>query len=206
MVSGETQSGSANTLIAGFLGLRAELKTNRRAQIGASIIAALFALLALFQISDAVDSMRGNYAEQALRLDRTGDIGSEKDWPERAASSRAIRDSYERRLWVAESEGVAAANLSDWVTNAAREAGLSKLQIKVDITRSKGLPADYRRLTATLVSQENEAGLYQFLGRIEDAAQLIVIDHLQVQQIPTSRLEATLVAYARIRPLVAAPK
>jgi hypothetical protein len=175
-----------------------EIKTNRRALIGIGAVAALLIVYALTLIDDGVAAMRATYADRLIQRQQTLSVGNEKDWPARANASASLRAAYEARLWTAESEGVAIANLSDWVTNAGREAGLERLQVKIEVARPKGIPADYRRLTASVTSQETEAALYAMLNAIETAPHLVTVERLQIQQRPVPRFEATLVAYVRI--------
>jgi hypothetical protein len=175
--------------------LRAELKTNRRAVAGLLAIGCLAAGYGFLGLGDAIDSLRGSYVEATYRLERQIAAGREKEWPARAAASGETRRSLESRLWKGESEGMARADLQDWVTTNAREAGLERVQVKIELAKPKGLPADFREVTATITALDTEASLIAFLHRIKGETRLLVVDHLNVRAQPIASLEMKLVAY-----------
>jgi hypothetical protein len=177
---------------------RRELKTNRRAVIGLLALGCLVAGYGLLSLDDAIDSLAGTYREATHRLERVIASGGEKDWPARATASTGIRKSLEARLWKGESEGMARADLQDWVTNTARDAGLEKAQVRIELTKPTGMPADFRQLTATITALDTEASLLALLDRIKREPRLLVVDHLLVRQQPVPSLEMKLVAYAAL--------
>lgn len=173
----------------------AELKTNRRAAAGLLAIGCLAAGYGLLGLDDAIGGLRGSYADAARRLERQVESGRETEWLGRAAASGELRRSLEKRLWNSESEGMARADLQDWVTTNARAAGLEKVQVKIELVKPAGLPANFRQVTATINSLDTEVSLIAFLDRIKSEARLLVVDHLQVRTQPISTLEMKLVAY-----------
>jgi hypothetical protein len=178
--------------------LRTELKTNRRAAVGLLVLGCLAAGYGLLILDGAIGSLGTSYSEASHRLERVIASGREKDWPARAAASAAMRKSLEARLWKGESEGMARADLQDWVTNNAREAGLEKAQVRIELIKLKEMPADFRQLTATITALDTEVSLLAFLDRIKREPRLLVVDHLLVRQRPVPSLEMKLVAYAAL--------
>jgi type II secretion system (T2SS) protein M len=179
-------------------GLLAELKSNRRAVVGLLAILALVAGYGLLPLGDAIDATRASYIDAHMRLWRIAAAGDEKDWPARAEASRTLREALDKRLWAAESDGVAQANLQDWVTGAGRAVGLEKLRVSVELTRPKGLAPDLRQIVATISAVQTDTALMRFLDRIALQPHLLVVDRLHVQQRPITLLEMTLISYARI--------
>jgi hypothetical protein len=179
-------------------GLFSELQTNRRAAGGLLVIAILAGGYGLFPLGDASDALRGSYVQASLRQERIAGAGTEKDWPARAEASTALREALEKRLWPAESEGVARANVQDWVTAAGRDAGLDKLRVTIELTRPKGLAPDLRQVIATINASFTDTTLIRFLERAARESHLLVIDRLHVQQRPVAMIEMTLIAYARL--------
>lgn len=177
-------------------GFWAELKTNRRALAGVLAVALLVLGYGLLQFNDAIDGKRSLYRHEASQLQRTVALGAEKNWPARAKESTATRQALEGRLWKFESEGVALANFQDWVTAAARDAGLGRLQVKIDVAHPKDMPANFRQLTATVVAVPKEESLIAFLDRIQREPHLLVVDALHVQQQPAPTLQMTLLTFA----------
>jgi len=197
-----TVQGSIAERAAGLLSLfgqlRAELKANRRAAAGLLAVGCLLAGYGLVTLDDAVGALRTRYIETGHRLDRLAAIGQEKDWPARAALSEQMRASLEGRLWKGDSEGIVQADIQDWITNHAREAGLEKVQASIEITKPQKLPVDYRMAVATIKALDTESSLVSFLDRIQRNPQLLIVDRLQVRTRPTPAMEMKLVAYALI--------
>lgn len=177
-----------------------EFSGNRRAQAGLAVIALLLAALGWSRLDTAVERLRREEAQQRQLLERIVALRGEGQWVERAAASDTLRRALEDRLWPAESEGAAAANLSDFVTNVGRQAGLINVQVKVDIGRPKPLPGDYRQLLATVSALPSVPSLLAFLDRLQQEPHLLRVERLVIQQQPLPRLDLTLVALARLPP------
>jgi hypothetical protein len=176
--------------------LLAEARSNRRAALGLAVAGLLLAAVGAGRLDDAVDAMRRSYLQQAQLLQRLAAAGG--DWKDRAAASSATRRALEGRLWSAESEGVAGANLADWVSRAAHASGLTELQVKVELAALKDLPANRRQLTATITALQTEPAMIAFLEQIEQEPRLLVVERLHVVEQPLPRLEMTLLAQAEL--------
>jgi hypothetical protein len=187
-------------LLAPAQALWEELKANRRAGWGVFAIALLAGLYGVLLLGDAADATRASYLEAAVRLHRIEAQSRETYWSARAASSNTLRRALEARLWAADSDGVARANMQDWVTNAGRAAGLERLRLSIELTSPPGLPADLRRVTATIAAVPNEVSLLKFLGLIARDPHLLVVDRLHAQVQPVPMIEMALSTYAELHP------
>jgi hypothetical protein len=176
----------------------AELKGNRRAVLGLLAIAVLAGGYGLLLLGDAIDGLRGSYAEARLHLDRTVSAGTRTDWLARARTSTTARAAFENRLWPADSDGVARADLQDWITAAGHEAGVERLRVALELRRPGGLAPDIREVVATIAALQTEPALMRFLERIESAPHLLAVERLHVRQLPVASLDMTLISYARI--------
>ena len=78
-----------------------ELRTNRRALAGLLVVILLVVGDGLFLLRDATMAKRAGYARELVRLQRVAAVGQERDWPQRATASAAIRAQLEDRLWIA---------------------------------------------------------------------------------------------------------
>jgi hypothetical protein len=179
-------------------GLMNEFGSNRRATIGVLAIGVLIGGYGLLALIDATDGLRATYGLEMQRLHRVAATEQETNWPERAASSAEVRENLDKRLWSAESEGGALADLQEWVTRTGREVGIDKLQVQVEVAKPKGMPSDIRQVTATINAPQTEDGMIQLLARIASEPHLLVIDRLRVQQRPVPRLEMNLLAYTKL--------
>jgi hypothetical protein len=187
-----------STVVGSVLGFWTELQTNRRAAVGLLLIAALVAGYGLFSLDDAAARLRSFGSHEHLRLQRVVEIGQEHDWPERVTTSAQLRQALEARLWAAESEGVARADIQDWISGIGREVGLPMLDIRIELTRPAALPSGLRQVTATITAQPIEEAVTAMLDRIERAPHLIVVERLNLKQQPAPFLEMVLIAYAKI--------
>lgn len=187
--------------LAGLAGsVFAELKTNRRAALGLLAITLLAGIYGLMLAGSAVDAMRGSYVAARLHLARISQAGHAASWPARARASTALREALERRLWPADSGGVARADLQDWIARAAAKAGLHKVRVTLSIARPKGLPTNIREVSATISAAGSGIGTaaFRLLDLVESDPRLLVTDRLHVQEQPVPALDMTLVSYARI--------
>jgi hypothetical protein len=191
-------SARRSAVVGSVLGFWAELQTNRRAAAGLLLIAALVAGYGMLSLDDATARLRSFGSREHLRLQRIVEIGQERDWPERVTASARRRQALEARPWAAESEGVARADIQDWISGIGREVGLPMLDIRIELTKPAALPPGLRQITATITAQPVEEAVTAMLDRIERAPHLIVVDRLNLKQQPAPFLEMVLVSYARI--------
>lgn len=174
-----------------------QLGTNRRAAGGLIVIVALLALYGVFVLDDLNNAKRRAYREQIAQTQRSLAISKDKNWPSRAEESAVVRTALEKRMWQFESEGVALANLQDWMTAAGRDAGLGKLLVKIDVARPKDLGANMVQFSATITASQTEESLRKFLEKIERDPHLFIVQTMHVQRRP-NLLEMTLLTYANI--------
>ncbi len=177
---------------------RAELGANRRVMAGLLVVVALAAVYGLVLLHRASETMRQSYVREMQQLQRVVTVAGERDWQHRAETSAGLLGALRERLWLAESDGVARANIQDWAIALGREVGLGVLEVRTEVVQPKLLPPDMRQITAIITAQPSETALIALLARIEQAPHLGVIDRLNVRQQPGPMLEMVLVSYARI--------
>ncbi len=185
-------------LVRQALALRDELKTNRRALAGLIAVLSLVSLYGLLLLDDAVAARRAAFRAEASLIQRAAAVAGDSDWTTRAKQSSEALAKLEARLWSFENEGVALANMQDWITTAGREAGLGKMQVRVELAKPKGVSADIRQLTATITAIQEEPSLTAFLDRIAREPHMLVVDQLHVEQRPAGTMQMTLVSYAKL--------
>jgi len=192
---------SIGAAVGGLSGLAVrlwtELKTNSRASAGLLIIIGVLGLYGLLTLADVIEANRSAYRQQVVQTQRALSISQDKDWPARAKQSADVRAALEKRLWQFESEGVALANIQDFLTAAGRDAGLTKFQVRIDVGRVKDLGAETRQFSATISATQTEEALQKFLEKIQRAPSLFVVESMHAQQRPPT-LQMTLQTYARI--------
>ena len=178
--------------------LWAELSTNRRAAWGVIAIAVLLAAYGLVGLRDATQRAEAAYQAEAVMMQRIAAIARERDWPQRESASAALRASLQQRLWTADSEGLAQANLQAWISGIGREVGLPMFDIRITAAKLANMPPDLREITATISAQPSEPALIALLERLARAPHLTTVSRLHVREQPGPMLELVLVGYARI--------
>lgn len=175
-----------------------ELRGNRRAQLGLVLIILLIAGYGFSLLRHATAQVEARYRRDAQMLARIVAAEREKDWPQRAQDSAAALSALDQRLWHAETEGIAQADLQAWIRNVGRELGLPVLDIRVEAAKLKDSPTELRQITATVTAQPTEIAVIDLLERLEQAPHLTVVARLHVRQQPSPALELVLTGYARI--------
>jgi hypothetical protein len=138
------------------------------------------------------------YAQKSAQLERIVAIEREHEWPQRAEESTKLLQVLESRLWTAESEGVAQADLQAWIGGVGHEIGMPMFDIRVESTKPKDLAPDLRQITATITGQPSEAAVVALLERIAEAPHLTIVSRLHIRQQPGPLIELVLVGYSRV--------
>jgi hypothetical protein len=175
-----------------------EVRANRRAQLGLILITVLIAGYGLSLLRGATIRSEASYQRDAQKLARLVATEAERDWPQRAKASAALRSDLDQRLWTAESEGVAQANLQALIASVGREIGLPMFDIRIEAAKLKNLPPELRQITATITAQPSETAVIALLERLDRAPHLTVVARLHIHEQPNPMLELVLVGYARI--------
>lgn len=179
-------------------GLWAESVTNWRAGIGLILIGALVGISGLVALHRATATEIAAYAQMNAQLERIVAIEREHEWPQRTEESAHLRQVLESRLWTAESEGVAQADLQAWISGVGHEIGMPMFDIRVESTKPKNLAPDLRQITATITAQPSEAAVVALLERIAEAPHLTVVSRLHIRQQPGPLIELVMVGYSRV--------
>lgn len=185
-------------LVGVVRGLWAESVTNWRAGIGLIVVGALVGVSGLAALHRATAVQIAAYAQKNAQLERMVAIEREHEWPQRAEQSAQLRQTLESRLWTAESEGVAQADLQAWIGGVGHEIGMPMFDIRVESTKPKDLAPNLRQITATITAQPSEATVVALLERIAQAPHLTVVSRLHIRQQPGPLIELVLIGYSRV--------
>lgn len=178
--------------------LIAELQTNRRAALGLLVIAALIALYGVMLLRGATERAIEAYGTEAAMLQRVTAVAQEKDWPLRATQSGAMLANMRQRLWTADSEGLAQADLQSWISTVGREIGLPIFDIRTEAAKVPNAPPDLWQITATITAQPSEPAVIALLERLAQPPHVTVVSRFHVRQQSGPMLELVLTGYARI--------
>lgn len=200
---------STTSLLTGRFGavvarLRAEIQKSQRLVLAlAALVVVLWVQLTLSLDSTIADRM-AKLAELKVEARRYNEIANDPQWPDRQAEAEASLQRSKHRLWLAESEGIARADLQEWLNRAARELGLGRPQVRgereLGLQASPGLTPIAAQLSADFTPQS----LAQFLARIAADDRLLVVLSLRVQKAQFARLDIVIATYMPSTPSASA--
>jgi len=191
---------STTSLLTGRFGavvarLRAEIQKSQRLALAlAALVVVLWVQLTL-SLDSAIADRTAKLAELRAEARRYNEIANDPQWPARQAEAEASLQRSKQRLWVAESEGIARADLQEWLNRAARELGLGRPQVRgereLGLQASSGLTPIAAQLSADFTPQS----LAQFLARIAADDRLLVVLSLRAQKAQFARLDIVIATY-----------
>ncbi|GIL41795.1 hypothetical protein [Roseiterribacter gracilis] len=170
----------------------AQLRQNRRLAIGAAVAALLVWVLALLALDGAIDGARARIETRQRDLARAARL-ADRDWTTVAAEAAARRADAEQRLWPIANEGLARAEFQEWITVAARNAGLARVQTRLELGEAPG--AGPRRLVASLTADLDGPALERLLATLATAPRLIVVQTMRLSEAPVPRVDLLLATF-----------
>lgn len=200
---------STTSLLPGRIGvlvgrLRAEIqKSQRLAWALAALVVILWVQLTL-SLDSAIADRTAKLAELKLEARRFTEVANDPQWPARQAEAEAGLQNSRQRLWVAESEGIARADLQEWLNRTARELGLGRPQVRGE--RELGLQAapGLTPIAAQLSADFTPQSLTELLARIAANDRLLVILSFRAQKAQFARLDLVIATYMPSAPTTSA--
>lgn len=174
--------------------LQAQLRANPRLAIGIAAIAVLIWLWLLLALSAAVERTRARVAERQQSVQRSARLAQGRDWLAEAAQAAAQRAEMNQALWPMANEGLARAEFQEWVTAAARGAGMSNVQTRIELGDPPGEKVALRRIQVTLSADLDGPSLERFLATLATTPRRISVQALRAIEQP-ARADLLLVAF-----------
>ena len=135
--------------------------------------------------------------QQQVRLARLEQSGQGDLWHRRRAETDLARVQAEARLWEAETDGIAQANLQSWIIEQANRAGLGRVEIQIGLQAGTNNPLKLRQFSAQIRGRFEPVALFKFLEAIASHDRLLAVNRLEVQTAPIVHFELVLDAYLR---------
>jgi hypothetical protein len=184
---------------------QAEVRNSGRLALAlAALLVVLWVQLTL-TLSSSIDDGVRRLADLSAETKRYAEIANDPQWPAKQAEAEASLQRVRQRLWVAESEGIARADLQEWLNRTARETGLGRPQVRGE--RELGLQATpgLIPIAAQLSADFTPQSLTQFLARVAAHDRLLVVLSLRAQKTQFQRIDIVVATYLPSAPAAAAP-
>jgi hypothetical protein len=135
--------------------------------------------------------------QKQLQLARLEQSGQGDLWHRRRAETDVARVQAEARLWEAETDGIAQANLQSWIIEQANRAGLGRVEIQIGLQAGANNPLKLRQLSAQIRGRLEPGALFKFLEAIASHDRVLVVNRLELQTAPAPHFELVLDAFLR---------
>jgi len=191
--SGLRHSGGLRRLTAAIGAMRRETKANPRVQIGLAAILLLIWGYGLISLFESVDAAGQRLADAELEIRRVSGLAGEPEWDARLIEAEALKARLLKRLWTAETEGQAQADLQEALSRVARESGFGRPQIRVD--RDPAPVLGMRGLGVTISGDFALQPLSAFLVKLAATDRILQVRSLRIVRQPLARVDMTMVTY-----------
>jgi len=109
-----------------------ELQSNTRLRVGLWLIAGIIAIYGILLLDDQRLKLQGEYKTTVARLHQLENIAQQADWTKRADEIKKLRQDLESKLWQANTQGLAEANLQAWFDKQLKELEINVQRLKVE--------------------------------------------------------------------------
>lgn len=157
-----------------LLPLIAQVRGNRRLQIGLSLIALIVLLWLLILLGDWRQARIAILQASEQRLEQTRTLARQKGWDERATEAGQMAEALKAEIPPAASLGLAQAELQGWLRQLA-DTQPAQLRLDVQPPVQLETPAGMVRVTATLSGSMPPSQVIQLISRIEGRQSLTAI-------------------------------
>lgn len=166
-----------------------------RLRLGCYAIGLILMLYAALVITDEVAAKQEQFSQISTRLLKIQRLAEDDRWEQRLQSEQATWDSWQQRLWLADSPSLARATVQAEFENIGRELALRAAQVRVGELEQQGpvytidveLRAQYRRDAAT-----------RLITWLAEHPKLLTINRLEVQLAGNRRIDLMLTAYVLV--------
>jgi hypothetical protein len=168
-----------------------------RSRILLGVLAFVVAAAGLTLVDEADSGIVLKLKQNQLQLARLEQLAHGDLWHRRRAETDVARVQAEGRLWEAETDGIARANLQSWIIEQANLAGLGRIEIQIGLEAGANNPLKLRQFSAQIRGRFEPAALFKFLGAIASHDRVLVASRLELQTLPVAHFELVLDAFLR---------
>jgi hypothetical protein len=174
-----------------------ELKNNTRLRMGLWAILSIVGLYFFLVLDDYQKTLISEFQTQETELGHLQAIFSDTAWKTRSKQTQKALLPLDEKLWPANSQGLAQADMQAWLNESIKLAKLKKTRIEVENPVPLENNADIWQISAKISAQFDLKGMYYLLYRIGIHKKWSRIEQLNIRRGKKSRFTMTVLAYFR---------
>jgi hypothetical protein len=168
-----------------------------RSRLLLGVLAFVGAAVGITLVDEADSGIVLKLKQNQLQLARLEQLAHGDLWHRRRSETDVARVQAEGRLWEAETDGIARANLQSWIIEQANKAGLGRVEIQIGLEAGANNPLKLRQFSAQIRGRFEPAALFKFLEAIASHDRVLVASRLELQTLPVAHFELVLDAFLR---------
>jgi hypothetical protein len=168
-----------------------------RSRLLLGVLAFVGAAVGITLVDEADSGIVLKLKQNQLQLARLEQLVHGDLWHRRRSETDVARVQAEGRLWEAETDGIARANLQSWIIEQANKAGLGRVEIQIGLEAGANNPLKLRQFSAQIRGRFEPAALFKFLEAIASHDRVLVASRLELQTLPVAHFELVLDAFLR---------
>ncbi|MEN9460212.1 MAG: hypothetical protein RIS84_232 [Pseudomonadota bacterium] len=172
-----------------------ELRNNTRLRLGIWLILAIVLGYSLLVMDDYRKQLATEHQTLAERLDKLETLVKQTVWTERATAAHALQVQVESKLWVANSKGLAQANVQAWLDSQLKVLKVAEPRLKVEAAVENSQHRNLWQVSGQIDGIFTPASMEQFLLNIATHPQWILVERLEIRQGQPSRFTMVVTAY-----------
>ncbi|ALG67807.1 hypothetical protein [Beggiatoa leptomitoformis] len=173
-----------------------ELQNNIRLRLGLWFILFILSAYGLLLLNDYRYKVMGEYTEANKRLAQLQSITQQQYWLERKQQVQTLRLDTESHLWLANSKGLAQANVQAWLSNQLKVAGIKEPRIKAEAAIDATQTAlNLWQVTAQVEAPFSVNSVNTLLLAITQNPQWLIIERFEIRSGQSMRFTLVVTAY-----------
>lgn len=178
--------------------IREQVRGNARLKVALLAAGALLALFLLQELDALRRSTEARSIEAEVELRRMQALKGQDVWRERAVESQKLLDSLRAEIPIVATPGLAQAGLQNWLRELTTSAGeVTGLDIAVASVAAVESLDGLIKVRATLNAGMSPQQATELIRKIEGAANLVVIDTVNIRSDQNRTASITITAYYR---------
>ena len=175
--------------------LDAEVRRNDRVRWGLWAILTILLFYVVLVLADVNSELKSKYQAATTKLADVNGVATQDQWVERAHLTTAVRAELMDRLWQSRSEGLAQAMFQTWLDQQMTGFKLSELRTQMLPVEPIGGRLDLWKVTARLQGEVNLSALQRFIFRLENNAQVVVVESMTLRNQRAKTVDLTVTAW-----------
>ncbi|EIJ41952.1 hypothetical protein BegalDRAFT_1049 [Beggiatoa alba B18LD] len=175
--------------------LSTELKENPRLRLGLWMILGILLAYGVLRLDDYRRKVEADYAEAEKRLAQLHQITQQNFWLTRREQIQTALLDTESRLWIANTKGLAQANIQAWFNNQMKGIGIKEAKIRVDNAIDSTTAINLWQVTTQVDAPFIASNTHKLLLAIASNPQWLIVERFDIRQGQPLRFTLIVTAY-----------